>query len=195
MTDFTNEILGQLTPANLQAIAGQLGIDPAQAQAAVAQALPMVVGGLARNASTDSGASALRDALQAHTGNDMGAILGSVLGGGGQGGAILGHIFGNRQDRAAQQLGNSSGIGTANAGALMAMLAPLVMGMLGNRAQSQGMDAGGLGGMLGRELQGLGRGSQGGLLGAVFDQDGDGQLGLSDVLKLGSQFLGNRGRS
>ncbi|MBX3701922.1 MAG: DUF937 domain-containing protein [Dokdonella sp.] len=192
MSDFTSEILGQLDANRIQAIASQLGLDPAQAQAAITQAVPVVVGGLARNASTESGASALRSALDAHGGADFGTILGSVLGGGGQGGAILGHIFGNRQDQAAQQIGRSSGIGTANAGALLAMLAPLVMGMLGNRAQGQGIDAGGLGSMLGRELQGLGRGAQGGLMGAVFDQDGDGQFGLSDVLKLGSQFFGRR---
>ena len=192
MSDFTSDILKQFDPASIAAIAGQLGLDPAQAQAAIAQAVPVVVGGLARNASTDAGASALRNALDDHAGGDLGSVLGSVLGGGGQGGAILGHIFGNRQQQAAQQIGTSSGIGSANAGALMAMLAPLIMGMLGKRTQSQGMDADGLGSMLGRELQGLGRGAQGSLLGAVFDQDGDGQFGLSDVLKLGSQFLGGR---
>jgi len=32
----------------------------------------------------------------------------------------------------------------------------------------------------------------GGLLGAVFDQDGDGQLGLGDLLKIGEGMLGSR---
>lgn len=192
MSDLTSQILAQLGPASVQRIASQLGIDPAQAQGAIAQALPVVVGGLARNASSDAGANALSNALGAHTGNDIGSILGSVLGGGGQGDAILGHIFGKRQEQAAQQVGQASGIGGANAGALLAMLAPLVMGALGNMKQQQGLDAGGLGGMLGRELQGLGQGQHGGLLGSVLDQDGDGSFGLSDVFKLGSQFLGGR---
>ncbi|MBX3687938.1 DUF937 domain-containing protein [Dokdonella sp.] len=195
MSDFTNQILSQLDPSSVQKIASQLGIDPGQAQSAIAQALPVVVGGLARNASSDAGANALSNALGAHTGNDLGAILGNVLGGGGQGDAILGHIFGKRQEQAAQQVGQASGIGGANAGALMAMLAPLVMGALGRAQQQQGLDAGGLGGMLGRELQGLGQGQHGGLLGSVLDQDGDGSFGLSDVFKLGSQFLGSRGRT
>ena len=51
-----------------------------------------------------------------------------------------------------------------------------------------------LGAILGQEQQqarqqgGLG----GGLLGAVLDQDGDGQLGLGDLLKLGGGLLGGK---
>ena len=195
VTDLTNQVLSHLDPASIEAIASQLGIDPAQAQAAIQQAVPVVVGGLARNASTDAGADALHNAAQDHAGADMGSILGSVLGGGGQGGAILGHIFGNRQDQAAQQVGQSSGIGAANAGALLSMLAPVIMGVLGNMTQRQGMNSGGLGDLLGREMQGLGQGQHGGLLGSILDQDGDGQFGLSDVFKLGTQVLGSRGRA
>ena len=195
MTDLTNQVLSHLDPASIEAIANQLGIDPAQAQAAIQQAVPVVVGGLARNASTDAGADALHNAAQDHAGADIGSILGSVLGGGGQGGAILGHIFGNNQGQAAQQVGQASGIGAANAGALLSMLAPVIMGVLGNMTQRQGMNSGGLGDLLGREMQSLGQGQYGGLLGSILDQDGDGRFGLSDVLKMGSQMLGGRGRA
>jgi len=195
MTDLTHQVLSHLDPASIEAIASQLGIDPAQAEAAIQQAVPVVVGGLARNASTDAGANALNNAAADHAGGDIGSILGSVLGGGGQGGAILGHIFGNRQGQAAQQVGQASGIGADNAGALLSMLAPVVMGVLGNMTQRQGMSSGGLGDMLGREMQSLGQGAHGGLLGSILDQDGDGQFGLSDVLKMGSQMLGGRGRA
>lgn len=194
MSDLTSLVLGQLDSSSIDAIAAQLGIDPAQAQAAIQQAVPVVVGGLARNASTGAGADALHNAVQDHAGLDIGSILGSVLGGGGDGGAILGHVFGNRQGQAAQNIGRSSGIGTQNAGALMAMLAPIIMSVLGNMTQRQGVDAGGLGGMLGRELQNIGQGQHGGLLGSILDQDGDGQLGLGDLLKVGSQMFGSRGR-
>jgi hypothetical protein len=59
------------------------------------------------------------------------------------------------------------------------------MAALGNMTQKQGVGPGGLGGMLGRELQNIGQGQHGGLLGSILDQDGDGQLGLSDLLKVG----------
>ena len=194
MSDLTQQILGHLDPSSIAAIAAQLGVDPAQAEAAIQQAVPLVVGGLAKNASTDAGAEALHTAAADHAGTDIGSVLGSVLGGGGDGGSILRHIFGSNQGRAAQGLGQSSGIGAQGAGQLLAMLAPIVMSVLGQRAQSQGLGAGGLGGLLGQELQNLGRGSHGGLLASVLDRDGDGQLGLGDLLKAGSEFLGSRGR-
>ena len=148
MTDLTQQVLSQLDASGIGAIAAQLGVNPAQAQAAIAQAVPLLVGGLARNASTDAGANSLHRAVGDHAGMDIGSILGSVLGGGGGGGSILGHVLGNRQDQASQNLGQASGLGSQNAGQLLAMLAPIVMGMLGNMSRKGGMDAGGLGGML-----------------------------------------------
>ena len=203
MANLANEVLSNLDDAHIQQIAQQLGVDPAQAESAIQQAMPLLLGGLARNASTDEGAGALHSALGDHAGNDIAGILGSVLGGGSAGGssgaasggmAILGHIFGNRQDQASQGLGQASGLGSANAGQLLAILAPVVMGALGNMSQRQGMNASGLGSVLGQEQQRIGQSGAGGLLGAVFDQDGDGRLGLGDLLKVGEGLLGARGR-
>ena len=194
MSDLTQQVLDHLDPSSIAAIAAKLGVDPAQAEAAIQQAVPMVVGGMARNASTDAGADALHNAAADHAGTDIGSILGSVLGGAGGGGAILGHIFGNRQDQATQGLGQASGLGTQNAGQLLAMLAPVIMGALGNMSQTQGLNSGGLGGMLAQEAQKIGQGAHGGLLTSVLDRDGDGQLGLGDLLKAGSDFLASRGR-
>ena len=198
MTSLANEVLGQLDSSQIEAIAAQLGVDPAQAQGAIQQAMPLLLGGLARNAATPDGAGALHNALGDHAGNDIGSLLGGLLGGGGPqarlggGMAILGHIFGARQDQASQGLGQASGLGAANAGQLLAILAPIVMSVLGNMSQRQGMSASGLGGVLGEEHQRMAQGGAGGLLGAVFDQDGDGQLGLGDLLKIGEGMLGSR---
>ena len=199
MADLANEVLSHLDPTRMQAIAAQLGVDPAQAEGAIQQAMPLLLGGLARNAATPDGAGALHTALGDHAGNDIGSLLGGMLGGGGgsQGGldggmAILGHIFGARQDQASQGLGQASGLGSANAGQLLAILAPIVMSVLANRSQSQGMSASSLGGLLGQEHQQMAQGGAGGLLGAVFDQDGDGQFGLGDLMKIGQGMLGGR---
>jgi len=196
MADITNEVLGQLDTSQINAIASQLGVDPSEAQSAIQQALPLLIGGLAKNASNDQGAGALHSALGDHAGNDIASVLGNVLGGGGMGGgmSILGHIFGNRQDQAAQGLGTASGLGSQNAGQLLAILAPVVMSVLGSMSQRQGMSASGLGGVLGQEAQRIGGTGAGGLLGAVLDQDGDGKLGIGDLLKVGEGLLGARGR-
>jgi hypothetical protein len=200
MADLTNEVLAHLDDSHIQAIAAQLGIDPAQAESAIQQAMPLLIGGMARNASTDQGAGALHSALGDHAGNDIAGILGNVLGGSGTAGgaaggmSILGHIFGARQNQAAQGLGQTSGLGSANAGQLMAILAPVVMSVLGSMSQRQGMSAGSLGSVLGQENQRINQGGAGGLLASVFDQDGDGRLGLGDLLKVGEGLLGGRGR-
>ena len=204
----TDELLSQLQGAPLQQIASQLGTNHSQAQSAVAAALPMLLGALGRNAAQPQGAADLFGALQrdhvgrAAGGGGLGDLLGSVLGGmgggGGAGGAadgasILGHIFGGNQQRAEAGLGQATGLG-ANAGQLLQILAPIVMAFLAQRTQAGGMDAGGLGAVLGREhAQVRQQGGVGGdLLGSLLDQDGDGQVGLGDLIKLGGGLLGGR---
>lgn len=202
MADLSSEVLSHLDASHIQQIAAQLGVDPNQAQQAIQQAMPLLVGGLAKNASTDQGADVLHSVLGDHAGNSVAGILGSVLGGGGTSGgldngmAILGHIFGARQDQAAQGLGQTTGLGSQNAGQLLAILAPVVMGVLGNMSQRQGMSASGLGSVLGQEAQRIGQSGAGGLLGAVLDRDGDGKLGIGDLLKVGEGLFGGaRGRA
>lgn len=193
------ELMAQLQGAPLQQMAQQLGASPAQTQDAVGAALPLLLGTLGHNAAQPQGAMDLFGALQRdHSGApDLGDLLGSLLGGGGggqtDGAAILGHIFGGQQQRAEAGLGQATGLG-ANAGQLLQMLAPIVMAFLAKRMQSGGMDAGGLGQVLGQErarVQQQG-GLGGGLLGSLLDQDGDGEVGLGDLLKMGDSLLGGR---
>ena len=195
-----DELMSQLQGAPIQQMAQQLGESPEQVQSAVGAALPMLMGALGHNAAQPQGAADLFGALQDHAGalpqglGGLGSLLTSVLGGGQGGGAdILGHIFGNNQQKAEAGLGQATGLG-GNAGNLLAMLAPIVMGFLANRVQAGGLDAGGLGQALGQEkarVQAQG-GLGGGLLGSLLDQDGDGQVGLSDLLKIGGSFLSGR---
>ena len=204
MTDLVADLLGRFDQSHIEALANQLGVAPAQAQSAVQQALPMLVGGLARNSASAEGSQALFGALQKdHAGIDLGGLLGSVLGGGassGSGGmasagtAILGHIFGGSQQRAAEGLGQSTGLGGEGAARLMAMLAPIVMGMLGNVTRQQGMDANALGGALGQESQRMQQSGIGALLGSVLDRDGDGEVGLDEMVAAGSSLLGAFGK-
>ena len=202
-----DDLFSQLQGAPLQQIAGQLGTDADQTRDAIGAALPMLLGALGRNAQQPQGAADLFGALQRdHAGGpDLGGLLGSLLGGGMGGGApaaapqldgggILGHIFGGAQGRAESGLGQATGMGAGQAGQLLQMLAPIVMAFLAKRTQGGGMDAGGLGSMLGQEssrIQEQG-GMGGGLLGAVLDQNGDGKLDLGDLLKIGGSLLGGR---
>ena len=194
----TDGLLQQLQGGALDRISQQLGLGPQQTQAAVATALPLLVAALGRNASQPGGADSLfgalqRDHLQAAPAG-LDGLLGSVLGGG-QGEAILGHIFGGQSGRAAQQLGQATGLQAGQASTLMKILAPLVMAWLARQVLGKGQASspGELGGVLAREQGRIGQGNSGigGLLGQVLDQDGDGQVGFSDLIKLGSGLLGS----
>lgn len=199
----TDDLYTQLQGQPLQQIAQQLGIGPSQMAGAVSAALPLLLGALGRNASQDEGANALYGALEKdHRGLDLGNVLGSVLGGGGQGNDILGHIFGGRQPRAEQGLGRATGLGNDKAGVLLRVLAPIVMAYLAkrmfeNRQSNQTTTAPTpqvLGRELGQEHQRVSAqgGLGGGLLGEVLDRDGDGQIGMGDLLKMGGEALGGR---
>lgn len=151
-TSMTQDLASQLQGGPVQQIAQQLGVDPSTAQTAVTAALPLLMGALGRNASQPQGAQALFGALQNdHAGaGGLGDVLGAVLGGGQSrqtdGAGILGHIFGGRQPRAEQAIGQSTGIGQDKANALLRLLAPIVLAYLAKRMfENRQASAGGTG--------------------------------------------------
>ena len=205
MSSLTDDIFSQLSGGALQQISQQLGSGHAQTAGAIAAALPMILGAMGRNTSQPNGADALFGALgRDHAGaGGIGDILGAVLGGQQQGRQTdglgqLGHIFGGQLPRAQTGLANATGLGSDKAQMLMKILAPIVMAYLGKRmfggGQQQAASPQVLGDILGqerREVQQEG-GLGGGLLGAVLDQDGDGQLGLGDLLKVGGSIMAGK---
>lgn len=198
MGSLVDSVMANLDANRINAIAQQLGTDPTQARAAIEHALPVLVGTMARNASAPGGADILHSALSNdHAGVDVGGLLSNMLSGGGSsaGSAILSHIFGANQTAANQGLGQVTGLGQQNAGQLMAMLAPLVMGVLGNMTQQQGLSPGGLGGLLGREAQQIAQqgGVAQGLLGALLNHSG-GNLDVSHLIAGAGGLLGMFGR-
>lgn len=137
-------------------------------------------------------------------GGGMGDVLGALgglLGGGApapqasspldDGMGILGHVLGGAQQRAAGGVARAGGIDGGSAMQLMAMLAPLIMSVLGRNAQQGGLDAGGLAGLLGGEMSRLGGGDPGarGFLGNALDADGDGDVDAADLLARGAGLL------
>ena len=201
-----DELMAQLHGAPLQQLAQQLaqqlGAGTEQTEQAVAAALPMMLGAMGQNAAQPQGANALFGALRrdhnAGGGFDLGGLLGGGAGAGNaaaapDGAAILGHIFGDNQQRAETGLGQATGLGS-NAGQLLKLLAPIVMAFLAQRVNAGGMDAGNLGQTLGQERERVQQqgGLGGDLLGRLLDQDGDGQLGMGDLLKVGGSLFGGR---
>lgn len=165
-------------------ISRQLGTDPGTTQTAIAAALPMLVGALARNAQDPGKAGALANALGRHDGSVLDDVAGYLGRGGdtGDGDGILGHVLGGRKETVQTGLGQASGLDPAKAGTLLAMLAPLVMGALGKAQREKGLDTGGLAGMLGGEQQRATDAAPGvmGMLTSLLDRDHDGSV-MDDI--------------
>ncbi|MBN9491750.1 DUF937 domain-containing protein [bacterium] len=162
----------------VEKLSGILGADKAQTSAAVQKAIPALVAGLARNAQTPQGAQALHNALaNDHDGSALDAGPQALETNQEQGDKILGHVFGPNTGAVQAQLAANTGMGAANAGSLLQMLAPMVMGYLGQQQRGGGLDAGGLASVLGGSgaagmLPGglgalLGGGGGGGLMSAI----------------------------
>lgn len=189
------ELLNQSIGENeVQQISSQLGEDPQTTGNAISAALPLLLGGLSQNASSDAGASSLMSALDRdHDGSimdDLAGYLGSSSSG--QGGSILGHIFGGQQGAIQQGVSQASGMDMSKVAMLLPMLAPIVMGALGRARQSGQVDQGSLAGMLGQGQASLGGGE--GLMGAlsqILDQNRDGSM-VDDVGGLLGGLLGGR---
>lgn len=165
--------------------------------------------GHASHGTAASASAAPQGALGALGGlGGLGDLLGNVLAGAGAGAsprtggasgmeagaAILGQILGGQRQQAESQLGERSGLG-AQAGQLLALLAPIVMQFLAQRAAAGQLDASSLGHALGQEPS---RQPQppadvaGSLLTGLLDQNRDGKLDAGDLLQLGAGLL--RGR-
>ncbi len=181
MASLLDGIMQQLGGDTMRQLSQHIGADETTTNSAVGAAIPVLMGALAKNASSPDGAAALAGALDKdHDGSMLGNIAGML--GGGAGAGILKHVLGGRQDTVAAGIGQAAGLDGAQAGKLLAMLAPIVMGALGSAKKSGGLDAGGLAAMLGQERSAIGAQANGGLgsLMSLLDADHDGSV-VDDV--------------
>ncbi len=180
-------ITSQLGSGQLGQIQNQLGLDEGTTQKAVPAAVGTLLGALAKNAQSTSGAESLLGALaRDHDGSildNLGGFLGDSQGLS-AGSGILKHALGGNRSTVENGLGRSLGMKQDQAGKLLAMLAPIIMGALGKARKQQGFDAGALARTLGQERGSLRQKMPSGLggLGGLFDADGDGEV-MDDIAK------------
>ena len=127
----------------------KFGISKNQVIALLAVATPLIISHL-RNKSKDSKeAEALNNALDKdHTGsilNDASQAEARQA----EGGSILDHIFGGQRSDVESQLSQNTGISADKIGPALGMLAPVVMGYIGQQKQQNNVGASGLGDLLG----------------------------------------------
>jgi hypothetical protein len=189
-TSIVDALRKELNAGTIQQMSTQLGTDPAATSTAISAAIPVLLAGLAHNASSPQGAESLSGALDAHDGSILGNLGGLLTGGGGIGGAILGHILGSRRGPVEEGVGKASGMNAQQVSQLLMMLAPIVMGVLGRMKKDQGAGAQQLPDILGQgkaEIEKQAPGAGG--LGSIFDRNHDGQI-ADDVARIGTSVLG-----
>ena len=190
----------------ITAIANQLGIPPAMAEAGAGALLPAIVGGMNKQADAAGGGEGGLGSLIGILGQMGGAglatnVLGPEPTDVDKGNSVLGQIFGSKEvsRTVADHAAGQTGIDPALLKKMLPILAMLVAGYLSHQAggAQQGAQGGGLGGMLGSVLGSvLGGGQQpaapasGGLLGSLgsmLDMNHDGNP-LDDIIGMASKL-------
>jgi hypothetical protein len=189
MDGLLTTLIPLLTGDTLSGISEQLGVDENKTQQAITMALPLLIGALNRNASTTDGAQALTGALQRDHG---GSILEDLLGNLSKketledGSAILGHIFGDKRGGFEQNISRTSGLDSETTVQLLSMLAPVVLGVLGQIQHKQSMEPQGVASLLQNERKSAESAVPG--IAKFLDMDGDGDI-TEDVVSLGANLL------
>jgi hypothetical protein len=150
-------------------LARRLGVSESEAEGAVRQALPALLGGMNANAQDPAGAASLATALGEHDDDllEGGIDLDQVDTADGE--KIVRNVFGDNEPQVVDTLGGLSGGASSGLMAkLLPMLAPLVLSFLakqfaGGKASGGAHGGGGLGDLLGGLLGGQGGGLGGGL--------------------------------
>lgn len=145
-------------------IAAKVGVDEGSALDAITKALPGLLGGLAANSQSPTGANALEEALKEHLRDTPSLEQVDVA----DGEKIISHALGDKKNDVISAVsgGKDDLIGT-----IMPMLAPIVMAFLARNLfsgeSSTRSSGGGIGDLLGSILGG-GSSSAGGILGSIL---------------------------
>ncbi|MCB0210431.1 MAG: DUF937 domain-containing protein [Anaerolineae bacterium] len=195
MDALTQQLMQQLSGDDISQISRQIGADNQTTGMALSAAIPLLVSALANNASQPAEAQALHQALaEDHDGsilNNMSGFLGNPQAANGAG--ILGHILGSQQSGVTQGLAQGTGLNSNQIGQLLEIAAPLLMGLLGQQQQQQGLNTPGLSDFLGGQQQQAQQSNPDmmHILNNLLDMDHDGSA-LDDILRMASNLF--RGR-
>lgn len=203
MSNLMNEVFSHLNDNVIIQLSKQIGAqDPNQVKKAAMGISELLLNAISNNANNAQTGGGLFGAIQKdHDGGILGNLL-NVLGGQQQvqnpstmnGAGIVNHLLGKRQLEAAQVIQQMSGLDIFKSGVLMQLIAPVIMGVVGQKQKSNGLDLGGLakiltGGVQQQQQRGGAQGGQlGGALGKLLDMDGDGNM-MDDLLNIGMKIL------
>ena len=191
-------LLGLLQGQDIGNLASQVGGNEGEAKKGVMAALPAMLAALGKNAGTEKGAEELNNALEKkHDGSILDNLSGYLSNPDLKDGAgILNHLFGNQTSNVANAVSQSSGLDTNGSMKMLQMLAPILMGMLGQQKKQNNLDAKGLGNLTSMLASNFGsEAGASGIMEAVtnlLDANKDGNV-MDDIMGMvGKLFGGNK---
>ncbi len=194
--DVLNSDLGKTI---ISGVAGQTGQSESKTGSVLTMALPVLMQAMKRNASTPKGAEGLLGALNSKHDGRILDDLGGLFGGGvdsnvlDDGGKILGHVLGGKQQNVQNALSQKSGMDAGSVGQILKVAAPLLMGFLGKQAKQQNINnSSGVEELLGGLLSRNSPQQEQSFLESMLDADGDGSI-IDDVA--GMVLGGNKKKS
>ena len=192
MNAITQMITQQAAGFAARAIAQRLGVSEATAQRAVQIAVPLIVAALARNAARPEGAQEIHQAVATDHDGSIFDNLSGYLGNpqAANGGGILGHVFGGQQGAIQNTVAQATGLDQNAAGNILEVVAPLVMGAVGQTQQQQNLDPGGLSEFLDTQRQQTEAAAPGlsGALNSMLDSNNDGSV-TDDIGRLLGKYF------
>jgi hypothetical protein len=154
----------------------------------VTMAMPILLGAMKRNASNESGAANLMNALNNKHDGSILDNLGGLFGGGvnedvkQDGLGILGHVLGGSQNNAVQALSQKSGLDTNSVMQILQVAAPILLGYLGKQKQQKNVNSeSGIGDLLGGLMGGGNKQpKQQSMIESLLDGNNDGSV-IDDI--------------
>ncbi|ALA94700.1 DUF937 domain-containing protein [Leptotrichia sp. oral taxon 212] len=188
-------LLGLLQGQDIGNLASQVGGNEGEAKNGVMAALPAMLAALGKNAGTEKGAEELNNALEKkHDGSILDNLSGYLSNPDLKDGAgILNHLFGNQTSNVANAVSQSSGLDTNGSMKMLQMLAPILMGILGQQKKQNNLDAKGLGNLTSMLASNFG--SEAGTSGIIetvtnlLDANKDGNV-VDDIMGMVGKFFG-----
>ena len=190
-------LLGLLQGQDLGQLAEQVGGNEGQVKNGVMAALPAMLTALSKNTGTEKGAQELNNALEKkHDGSILDNLSGYLSNPDLKDGAgILNHLFGSQTSNVANAVSQSSGLDSNGSMKMLQMLAPVLMGMLGQQKKQNNLDAKGLGNLTSMLASNFG--SEAGASGIMdvvtnlLDANKDGNV-MDDIMGMVGKFFGGK---
>lgn len=160
-------ILGNVMQNKMsQVIADKTGLSTAQVNSAIAVGLPMILAGMAKNASATDGAQSLNKALDQHVDSSVVEDPAQLASAETEkdGNKIINHVFGSNSGDIMEAIASKIGTDKQSIQRLMVILAPIAMAYLARQKKQDNLDADGVSDTLKKT-----EAPEGGSLSGLFD--------------------------